>query len=445
MNRHVFRVLSLLLLLFPISIIAQTAKSVTIKGILKNFSNQVDVEDLSEMQYLIPPNPARIVAPDSGGNFKITLKLASPNYFRIGRNIVYLSPGVNLTVSLDEKNYLSGDFKGKGSVANMYLRATPFPKAGSYLEAGRNIKPTAKETFDFIMETARLRKKELVQLKGVTLEFKRLETARIKADTIKSILMVEVYAYKIADADARKIYVEEFNKLSRETLEKLQKDFVDSSLMKLVVYRDIVKNLLAHSPKQADVKKIKDWQTARILVGQMLKLSDKNELKKFDSQISAINTIQYRNAAAKRLEELLKLGKGDAAIDFTAADLKGNPVSLASLKGKVIYIDLWATWCGPCVYEKPFFAKLQEKYKDNDKVAFVSLSIDDETDLWKQDVDKRKAGGYQWLINRNSLLDYNIIGVPRTIIIDKDFNIANLNGPHPSSKDTEKVIEALLK
>jgi thiol-disulfide isomerase/thioredoxin len=215
--------------------------------------------------------------------------------------------------------------------------------------------------------------------------------------------------------------------------------------MKLVVYRDIVKNLLAHSTKQADIKKIKDWQTTSILVGQMLKLSDKNELRKFDTKIAAINTIQYRNAATKRLEELLKLGRGDSAIDFTAVDIKGNPVSLASLKGKVIYLDLWATWCGPCVYEKPFFTKLQEKYKDNEKIALVSLSIDDEIDLWKQDVDKRKAGGYQWQINRNSLLDYNIMGVPRTIIIDKDFKIADLNAPHPSSKDTEKVIEALLK
>jgi thiol-disulfide isomerase/thioredoxin len=445
MNHIFIKAFSLFLLLSPISIIAQTAKPVTIKGVLKNFSNQVDVEDLSEMQYLLPPNPASIVAPDANGNFKITFKLASPNYFRIGRNIVYLSPGDNLTVSLDEKDYRNGDFKGKGSQANMYLRNTPFPKAGSYLEAGRNIKPTAKETFDFIMETARLRKKELDQLKGVTPEFKRLETARIKADTIKSISMVDIYAYKIADANARKIYVDEFNKLSKETLDKLQKDFVDGSLMKLVVYRDIVKNLLAHSAKQADIKKIKDWQSASILVNQMLKLSDKNELKKFDSQISAIGTIQYRNALTTRLEELLKLGRGDVAIDFTAVDIKGNPVSLASLKGKVIYLDLWATWCGPCVYEKPFFEKLKEKYKDNNNVALVSLSIDDEIDLWKKDVDARKAGGYQWLINRNSLLDYNIIGVPRSIIIDKDFKIADLNGPHPSSKETEKVIEALLK
>jgi thiol-disulfide isomerase/thioredoxin len=444
MNRLILRAISLLLLLCPISIIAQSAKTVTIKGVLKNFSNQVKVEDMSETQYLLPPNAERIVIPDAEGKFKITFKIASPNYFRIGRNILYLTPGDNLTVILDKENYLDGDFKGKGSQANMFLRGTPFPKAGSYLEAGRKVKPNAKETIDSILETARLRQKELVLLKGITAEFKRLEAARIKADTINSLLAGNIYSPKLPPEDL-KIYMAEYKKLSEEEIAKYQKNFVDASLMKLVVYRDVVKHLLKYSSKQADIKKITDWLTATSLVNSMNKLSDKSELKKFDSQISAIGTIGYRNAVKLRLEELLKLGKGDPAIDFTAVDIKGNPVSLASLKGKVIYLDLWATWCGPCVYEKPFFAELQEKYKDNDKVAFVSLSIDDDTELWKQDVDKRKADGHQWLINRNSLLDYNIIGVPRSIIIDKDFKIADLNAPHPSSKDTEKVIEALLK
>ena len=53
--------------------------------------------------------------------------------------------------------------------------------------------------------------------------------------------------------------------------------------------------------------------------------------------------------------------------------------------------------------------------------------------------------GSQWLMSRNKLLDYNVVNIPRTIIIDRNFKIANLNAPLPSSKETEKMINELLK
>jgi thiol-disulfide isomerase/thioredoxin len=396
------------------------------------------------MQYLLPPTPERIVVPDAEGRFQITFKIASPNYFRIGRNTLYLTPGDNLTISLDQGNPAIASFEGKGSQANMFLRGTPFPKAGSYLEAGKKVKPTAKETVDYILEAARLRKNELKLLKGVTVEFTRLEAARIKADTLQSLLSGNAYKPKLSAEDL-KIYTADYKKLSEEAFAEYQKNFVDASLMKLVVYRDVAKHLLQFSSNKADIQKITDWETASSLVNAMLKLSEKDALRKFDTKISSINTIQYRNAAKQMLDDILKLTKGDPAIDFTAVDVKGNPINLATLKGKVIYIEMWATWCGPCYYEMPFFEKLKEKYKGNDNIAFVSLSIDDDIELWKNDVDKRKAGEYQWLINRNSLPDYNIVGVPRAILIDRSFKISDLNAPFPSSKSIEKVFEALLQ
>ncbi|MBX7173826.1 MAG: TlpA family protein disulfide reductase [Pyrinomonadaceae bacterium] len=446
MKRFFLKALSLSIFLLPLSISAQTAKTVMIKGVLKNFSSQVMIEDLSDMQYLLPPTAERMVIPDPNGNFQITFKLASPNYFRLGRNILYLSPGDDLTVKVDQKNPMVGDFKGKGSQANMFLRATPFPKAGSYMEAGKNAKPTAKETIDYIFAAAALRKKELDELKGVTAEFKRLEAARIKADTINSFLdgRIPVYRPKIP-ADALKVYETEYQKLSEEAINQINKNFVDFSLMKLVVYRDIADDLTKFSTNQTDIQKINDWKRASSLVNSMNSITDKNELKKFSAEIATIKTPQYKNALQQRLDGLLKFGKGDTAVDFTAVDLKGNPINLASLKGKVIYLDLWATWCGPCLQEMPFLEKLKEKYKDNNNIAFVSLSIDDDTAGWKTNVDKRKAEGFQWLISRNKLINYDIVGIPRTIIIDRSFKIANLNAPVPSSKDTEKIIEELLK
>ncbi|MDB5231264.1 MAG: hypothetical protein JWN76_2069, partial [Chitinophagaceae bacterium] len=88
---------------------------------------------------------------------------------------------------------------------------------------------------------------------------------------------------------------------------------------------------------------------------------------------------------------------------------------------------------------------LKEKYKDNPAVAFVSLSIDDGAEPWKQNVVIRKADGLQWLINRNSLDDYDIVSIPRTLLIDKDFKMVNMNGPLPSAKDLPAIIDKLVK
>ncbi len=445
MNGIAIRLLTACVFLVPISIAAQKAGSVTIQGFVQNFSTQVMVEDLSDMQYLLLPNPERMFIPGSDGAFKITFSVKSPNYFRLGRNILYLSPGDDLVVKIDNSDPNKAEFSGKGSAANMYLRATPFPKAGSYMEAGRNAKSTAKETIDFILAKAESRKKELAELKGVTAEFKRLEAARIKADTINSLFggRISFYRPKLS-ADQLKVYDDEYKTLSDAVIVTLNKDLVDSSLMKLVVYRDIADKLTPGAAQQSDAAKIKDWYKASSLINSMTKVSDKGRLRNFASEVAGLKTIQYRDAVKMRLDELLKFGKGDTALDFIAVDLDGKPVNLESLKGKVIYLDLWATWCGPCIAEMPHFEKLKQKYAGRE-IAFVSLSIDENTSIWKKSVPARKADGLQWFISRNKLLDYNVVTIPRTIVIDRSFKIADLNAPVPSSKETEKLIEELLK
>src|SRR5258705_10258825 len=82
----------------------QTKYVVSLKGKLKNFSNQVEVEDMSDLQYLLPPTNERMILPDTNGNFSITFKLGSPNYFRIGRNQLYLTPGDNMEVFIDKNS-----------------------------------------------------------------------------------------------------------------------------------------------------------------------------------------------------------------------------------------------------------------------------------------------------------------------------------------------------
>ena len=421
------------------------SRIVNLKGQLKNFSSQVEVEDLSDMQYLLPPTSERMFVPDKDGNFNITFKVESPNYFRIGRNILYLSPGDNMEVFIDKSNCVKATFKGKGSAANLYLRNTPFPKGGSFVEAGAKIQRTIKGTIDTLLQMAANRRKELVNWKGISPEFRRLEAARVKADLINSLEDGEIYSIMRLKlkGDSAKAFSEEYESFIKPLVTEYSKNFEDASLMKLVVYRDIAGEILKQPGKQKDLQQIKDWITASTLNDQMKKVSDKKQLIVFTKRIDSVKTKTYHNALQKDLASLLKFGKGDLASDFNAIDIDGRSVSLNSLKGRVIYVDLWATWCGPCMAEMPHYDSLKLKYKGDPNIAFVSLSIDDGMDVWKNNVVKRNGDGNQWLINRTKLLAYNVVGIPRSLLIDKNFRIVSLDAPLPSSKELPGMINDL--
>lgn len=434
-----------LLLFLSFTTFAQQ-KTVTLSGKLVHFSNQVLIEDMSEFEYLIIPSSERLIIPDSAGNFNVTFKLHSPNYFRLGRNILYLTPGDKLETVVDYNDQSKSTFNGIGAEANNYLVNTPFPKAGSFLEAGKNLKQSPQETLAGIEDAAAKRARQLAAVSEVSPEFRRLEEARIKADVLNSLADVVPYAGISKKVSNAQTYIQAFNSAADSLKTACQKNFIDASLLKLAVYRDVAGRMVKDSPLNADAQKIKDYYTASGLVNDMNHEGDKASLLSYTKSFDSIKTVAYRNAVKAYLQHLLRFGKGDLAADFTATDISGEKVSLSSLKGKVIYVDIWATWCGPCLAEMPKLDEVKARYKDNANIVFLSLSIDDDNQLtkWKQNVTERKANGYQWQINRNKLNAYNITTIPRTLLIDKDFKIVSMSAPLPSAKSLALAIDKLL-
>jgi hypothetical protein len=93
----------------------------------------------------------------------------------------------------------------------------------------------------------------------------------------------------------------------------------------------------------------------------------------------------------------------------------------------------------------PAYEKLKESFKDDERIRFVSLSIDDDKLAWKTNMKSRKAFGLQWVIDRTLLQAYNIISIPRTIMIDSDFKIVEMSAPMPSSKNIVELLKSRLK
>lgn len=153
--------------------------------------------------------------------------------------------------------------------------------------------------------------------------------------------------------------------------------------------------------------------------------------------------------ADKLFAHYSKLKKGAPAADFDFYDKKGKRYTLKDLRGKAVYIDCWATWCGPCCAEIPYMEKLYAHYKGNKKIELISISLDDNKSKWEKKIAADKPGWRQFIVNDNfkSLLckNYDIDGIPRFLMFDKKGNIISLNAPRPSDPKIIEWIDGNLK
>lgn len=140
--------------------------------------------------------------------------------------------------------------------------------------------------------------------------------------------------------------------------------------------------------------------------------------------------------------------EGGMAADFTYPDVNGKEVSLSDFKGKVVVVDVWATWCGPCRGEIPHLKKLEEELHGTD-VVFIGVSVDEPKDKqkWLDFIQKEQLGGVQLLASGWSKItkDYKIKGIPRFMVFDRKGNIVSVDAPRPSSPELKQLLEKELK
>lgn len=134
---------------------------------------------------------------------------------------------------------------------------------------------------------------------------------------------------------------------------------------------------------------------------------------------------------------------------FDYENHKGGKTKLEDFKGKYVYIDVWATWCGPCRAEIPSLKKTEERYHDKN-IVFVSISIDVDKDheKWKNFVSEKQLGGVQLFADKNWYSDfmtsYGVTSIPRFILIDPSGKVVKGNAPRPSSPQLKEELDKLL-
>ncbi|HWK06753.1 MAG TPA: TlpA disulfide reductase family protein [Puia sp.] len=145
---------------------------------------------------------------------------------------------------------------------------------------------------------------------------------------------------------------------------------------------------------------------------------------------------------AANLASAKKFALGAPVLNFTQNDTSGNPVSSASLKGKYVLIDFWASWCGPCRMENPNLLKAYNQFKDKN-FEILGVSLDDKKQPWVEAIQKDKTPwihvsdlkGWENVV----AMEYGITAVPQNFLIDPNGIIIakNLRGDALSKKLTE--------
>ncbi len=157
---------------------------------------------------------------------------------------------------------------------------------------------------------------------------------------------------------------------------------------------------------------------------------------------------EYKTFIEKKfsMSELLARGKQAPELDFF--DQEGNGVKLSDLKGKLLYLNFWASWSEWSIQEFPFWEKLRKDFEGYD-ISFVSISMDfvKDRNKWEYILDKQKLGGIQLIQDSesNSFTDkYFINDLPRYLLIGPDGSIISAHAPRPS-ENMEVVLKNLLK
>ncbi len=140
---------------------------------------------------------------------------------------------------------------------------------------------------------------------------------------------------------------------------------------------------------------------------------------------------------------------GKPSPTFNYENHKGGSTKLEDLKGKYVYIDTWATWCGPCLREIPSMKKIEKKYHGKN-ITFVGISIDAKKDheKWRKMVDSKQLGGVQLFAdndwNSKFIQDFGINSIPRFILLDPQGNVVDANAPRPSDPALQEMLDKLL-
>ena len=418
-----------------------------------------------------------VVKTDAEGKAHFELPLAEPAYFTLSisssENSIYLLPGKDLFATLvpeyktvkgvERKTFnlyqLLLKFEGEAAPINEFLNGfvmEELPDSTFLLEQSAYIKE---------MEKVIERNRKAINKFKLDKRFKESEFIRMKYRILEGLTRYPIQHYWKGGNQMGLIYFHgEDMSVIHDYLTSELKD--DEHLWKEKSYRDFFGKAVGtlvglygkkHIDKMflARLERVSSFVKSEVIMEDYVQELALNyvEAAESDSLRSLYAAYEryvkkqaYRDELQNAMSVWKKSGAGAefAKADSVYVDIDGKPFSLAGLKGKYVYIDVWATWCGPCRQELPYLKKLEEKFHGKN-IAFVSISVDSRQKDWARMVERNQMTGIQLYGGAQApiMIDYKIEGIPRFFLIDREGRIINSDMTRPSDPTTEKFLNEL--
>jgi len=402
------------------------------------------------------------------GTFTYSSFLENPSYFTffVGRNqvLLYLKPGDSLNFDATAEIVSDGKFSGSSVVYNDYLaRYTKSQMQFSDIMEGifTQSETVAVRSIDSLRNSQNNLLSELEKnMEKVDKGFVAMEKSRIQYFWGLSHIMYPLYFAYYNKVDNFKPSAQYENFLGELNLN-------DSSLVILPEYRQFISNLVnakvdryykdstisaqypsfvTYQLKKVDElftdKMVKSYASYRVMKDNVLYDGVKDYdivwpvFEKVCTDIDLIKDVE------KQLAEWEHLKTGNPAKDFAGVNLKGDSIHLSDFKGKYVYVDVWATWCNPCLGEIPSLMQIEERMKKNN-IVFISASVDRDKMAWQKMLKERKLAGQQIYVGQSDLLSgfYKISGIPRFMLFDKEGKILEVSADRPTSGVDKKLLK----
>lgn len=451
MLKYVFFLFSVLV---STSMVAKTGK-VLVTGTVKNHSaTSISITTINNREVVTTQL-------DDRGTFTLTTSIEEGYYFlAYGRTTapIFLYPKDNLTVYVDANNFETTlNFKGQGAERNNYLVQKSIVEKEMTKDLASFYKPEEQEYLKNIT-TLQNTHQELLQQYDVESFFKKAEVKSLAYQRLFNINNYESnYSFYLGEEISPS---EEFYKPIRD----LKLDNV-ADYNKFRFYQYIVDSVWNERIEEAPnvdamlavIREVTFEELAISLVnGFYSKISSKNSerAKDYLDLIKRVTTYQpFIDAAEERYNEITnskQLTKGSISPLFAYENTNGDLVKLSDFKGNYVYIDVWATWCAPCIKQIPYIKKLEKRYHDKN-IVFVSISVDKKEikDTWKQFIHDKELDGIQLFADNSFESDfmnaYAVNSIPRFILIDPEGKIIDPEAPRPSFEKTKTILDGLLE
>lgn len=402
---------------------------------------------------------ARKAIPIVNGEFRDTIKLKTPAYYYMyldqERIQTFLNPGDSLYLAVDGTKFDETlQFSGDTEAENNYLvRKQLAEKRKIHLDPATYFS-VSPDAFKKELESTKESLKADLAKSSKNSTFKEWENKNLD---FQHYTMLGQYHFAHNYFTQSNIEMpEEFKK----ELENLDLDN-EADFVNIPAYSEYVNFALADKmEKIKDGKEIiafldgikspsiKDGLMANGLM-YLISSADRNAELYYDYLQANSTNSELKKEAADEFAKVQKILAGQPSPLFTYPDINGKAVSLESLKGKLVYIDVWAQWCVPCLNEIPSMKQLVEDYAGKN-IEFVGLSIDKMEDKakWEAMVKSKDLKGIQVLADNDwrsqFAKDYNVLGIPRFILIDAEGKIIAADAPRPSNPEIRTLIDANL-